>query len=256
MKMTFVSSILALFLSIPCLAWSKDAEESSSVDAMATEIINRAAEFLAAQEQFSVSVEVWEDTTVEGAKLQFSRNVHVQARRPDRVRIDVTTIEPLRSFYYDGKSVTVVDATTGFYGTAKAPQNIDETIAAMEDKLGITFPLDDVLLSKPFGGAADKALTGEYLGLESILGIHCHHLAFHHKAVDWQTWIADGPIPSIRKVVMTFRDEENAPQLTAIFDDWNFTTKFPDYIFNFKPRNDQKEISIMAPDSGESNESK
>ncbi len=42
-------------------------------------------------------------------------------------------------------------------------------------------------------------------------------------------------MPALRKAVITFEEEEGAPQFTAIFAHWDMATELPEYIFNHEP---------------------
>ena len=148
---------------------AEEAEEGPKVDPKAKEIIERAVDYLADAKQFRVNAEIWQDIEVDSGEMaQFSKVVEIQLRRPDRLRIDVSTSGPKRSFYYDGASLTVLDRITGFFASGKTPATIDETLKAAEEEFGITFPLEDLLLSRPFGDGASKAISGSYYGLEPV----------------------------------------------------------------------------------------
>ena len=67
-------------------------------------------------------------------KGQFSKVVEIQLRRPDRLRLDVSTSAPKRSFYYDGTSLTVFGRATVFFASAETPATIDETLEVTEEK--------------------------------------------------------------------------------------------------------------------------
>ena len=41
------------------------------------------------------------------------------------------------------------------------------------------------------------------------------------------------PVP--RKFVITYKDEPDSPEFTAIFSNWDFTTQLPDFVFQFEP---------------------
>ena len=72
----------------------------------------------------------------------------------------------------------------------------------------------------------------------------CEHLAFSLENVDWQIWIEAGARPVPRKIVITYKDEENSPQYTAILSNWDFQTKLPDFLFKFAPPDGAKEINV------------
>ncbi len=219
---------------------------ASAVDQRAITLFERASSFLAKQKQFSVSTEIWEDFVLEnGSKIQFSRTVEMNLRRPDYFKATVSTSQPERTFYYDGKSVTFLDQTSGFFGTAPAPSTIDKTLAAMDENYDLTFPLDDLLMSNPYEGSAAKATSGQYFGTEQILGEKCHHLAFQNNQIDWQVWVEDGPVPVLRKIVIDHKLEPGAPQYTAIFNSWDFATELPDYLFTFEITPDFRRIDMI-----------
>lgn len=220
--------------------------KTSAVDPQALMIFERASSFLAKQKQFSMSAEIWEDFVLEnGNKIQFARTVKLELRRPDHFRATVATTQPERTFFYNGKSVIFLDQIAGFFGIVSAPSTITKTITAMEQDYNLTFPLDDLLMSNPYEGSAAKATSGQYFGIEKILGEKCHHMAFQHEQIDWQVWVEEGPVPVLRKLVLTQKQEEGSPQYTAIFKSWDFTTELPDYLFNFETTSDFRQIDMI-----------
>ena len=245
--------ILALTMGLLPMIGSIRAEKTPKLESKALEIIQISAAHLAAAPQFSVSAEIWEDLIQEdGTKLQFTKIVDVKVRRPSAVQLDIRTTVPKRSFFYDGKSVTLLDQRTGFFGVAEAPGTIDETIATMEKKFGIDFPIDDLLVSKPFGDGAARAKSAQYFGVEPVNGVTCHHLAFQNDGIDWQAWVEAGPVPVLRKVVITDKLAEGSPQFTTMLTGWDFTTPLPDFVFAFDPPPGSTKIEMIK--AGESTE--
>ena len=47
-----------------------------------------------------------------------------------------------------------------------------------------------------------------------------------------------------RKFVITYKDEPDSPQYTAIFSNWDFTTKLPDFVFKFEPPPGASKIKV------------
>ncbi|MGI9242119.1 MAG: DUF2092 domain-containing protein [Verrucomicrobiales bacterium] len=244
-------SILALALAIASSGHAQKKESGSDapaappIDPRAASILSRAVDFLANAKQYSTTAEVWQDLVQkDGTKLQFTKFVDIRLRRPDRLRVDVRTVTPKRSFYYDGKSLTFHDPQNQFYGTVEAPGTIDAMIESLEKTVGIELPLEDIMISKPFGEAAAAARSGSYLGLDPVLGRTCHHLAFRAEAISWQLWIEEGSVPALRKAVITFEDEERSPQFTALFDEWDLLTPLPDFVFSYDPLDGALEIEF------------
>ena len=218
----------------------------SLVDPQALVILNRASSYLEEQKQYSMSAEIWEDVALNSkTNIQLAKTVDINLRRPDRVKIQVATTEPEKTYLYNGEDITVLDQLSGFFGVASASSSIDKTLKNMDEKYGITFPLDDVLMSKPYIESAEKSDAGQYLGVERIFGKTCHHLAFQHDQVDWQVWIEDGSAPLLRKAVISHKQEAGTPQYTAIFKTWDFQTELPDYLFNFDKTSNFIQIDML-----------
>jgi hypothetical protein len=253
MKIKFAIPCLLTALLHTSLAFAADPKntEEPAVAPYAAALIKRAADVLGGAQNVSFSAEVWEDVAVEnGPVLQVSRTVDVRMRRPDRLVAEFSSDEPQRAFYFDGKALIVHDREAGFYGSVKTPATIDETITAAEEKFDITFPIEDVLISKPFGDGAAKAKAGQHLGADKVLGVPCQHLAFQNENVDWEVWIEDGALPLVRKVVLRFKGgEKEGGILTAFFTKWDLTTALPDAAFEFLAPPDAAKIELLSAES-------
>ncbi len=231
--------------------------EEKKVDPQALEMLQRAVDYLAAAKQYSVTAELWTDVPLnEEHTAQFTKVLDIKLRRPDRVQVNVKTAVPKRSFYYDGKNLTVADHAKGTYGVFATPPTIDETLTKAEEVYGVVFPIDDILLSKPFGNGAEHAKSGQYLGAGPVLGTLCHHVAFQSEGVDWQVWIQDGPRPLVRKAMMVSTDPEDAGRITVNFKDWDLATKLPDFVFSFIPPADAMKIDVLPIEVPAANEAK
>ena len=241
----------------PATESASPSHTQSQLDPQALVILNRAADFLAKAPQYSATVEVSHDVVFgKGSKLQYTKQLDIKLRRPDRLQISISTTTPKRSFWYDGKNVTLLDHKANFYATSPAPDKIDSMVGHVEKALGMVFPLDDLVLSKPLSEPASKAQTSDYLGKEKILGKTCHHVAFGHPAIDWQAWVEDGPKPLLRKVVITLKLDEGSPQITAFITNWDLGTKLPDFVFEFEPPAGAEAIKFLATTEGDGEKDK
>lgn len=223
------------------------AAADSKIDPEALAILNRAVDKLAAARQFSVSVEIWQEIELEdGLKGQGTKLVDIKVRRPDHALVSVKTTVPKRSFFYDGKNFSLLDLEKNVYGTVPAPATLDETLSKMEDEHGIDLPIDDILVSRPFGDGAAKATEARYLGVEPVLGVTCHHLIFQNDSLTWQAWVEDGPVAVIRKAVISANDPGDGPNITAILTHWDFSTELPDFVFAFDPPDNALKVEFVA----------
>ena len=223
-----LASALALTLFTPRL------RAASAIDPDADRIFKACCKYLADAKGFCVKVEVWKDVVLpDGQKIQTTRTLEVQEQRPDQLRIEVRSPRDSRGFWYDKKSLTMLDRAMNLYGVMEVPGNIDKAIDAVEERFGIAIPLGDVQVADPYRNVMDNTETAEDLGKVTTLGGVCHHLAFTGVNADFQIWITDGPKPLPRKIVINFKTIAGSPQVTQIFSDWDLVSPISDSVFTF-----------------------
>jgi hypothetical protein len=217
----------------------------TAIDPDADRIFRASCKYLAAAKGFGVKVEVWKDVVLpSGQKLQTTRTLEVQEQRPDQLRIEVRSPRDSRGFWYDDKKLTMLDRAMNLYGVMEVPGNIDKVLDAVEERFGIEIPLGDVLVSDPYRNMMDNVETAEDLGKVMVLGAVCHHLAFTGANADCQIWIADGPKPLPRKIVINFKTIAGSPQVTQIFSDWDLVSPISDSVFAFVPPDGASKIVV------------
>jgi hypothetical protein len=212
------------------------ADQKSALDPRADELLKRMGDYLGDAQFFSVSAEVWQDIQLfSGQRIQADRNIELQVRRPNRLRADVHSTGRNRELVYDGSAITLLNRAQNFYGTAPTSGSLDEAMDLASERFGIAMPLEDFIRSDPDKNLMHNTTSSTDVGLATVMGVPCEHLAFTQDNIDWQVWIENGARPVPRKFVITYKDEADSPQFTAIFSNWDFTTKLPDFLFKFEP---------------------
>jgi len=230
------------------------AQPQTNVSPRAERELRSACEFLAKTHAFTVNAEIWREHVDEaGQKIQFSRTVTMDVKRPDGLRLEITSPNTARGFWYDGKTLTVLDRKHNLYGTTAMPATLDKTLDAAHDQFGIDLPLIDLAFSDPYKNATAKVVGGKYFGIAPVLGVPCHHLAFTQENVDWQIWIEDGPQPLIRKFVITQKNEPGTPEFTALLTHWNVSDRIADSDFDFVKPKGASEIEMRTSESTSGN---
>jgi hypothetical protein len=77
-------------------------------------------------------------------------------------------------------------------------------------------------------------------------GIACDHLAFRGEATDWQFWIDRGEKPLIQKIVLTYKELQGEPQITARILNWNIQPTIADDLFEFSPPEGARQIKVFV----------
>ena len=211
------------------------AQDQTTIAPRAEEVLRAACQYMAQAPYFGLTAEVWrEHINPEGEKLQFTRQVELQVKRPNGLHMNIHSSYVQRQFWYDGKSLTVLDGKRNFYSTAPMPPSLDAALDTIHDEYGIDLPLMDLALSDPYTNAIAKVRKGMYFGLSAAMGFSCHHLAFVQDNIDWQVWIQDGPQPLIRKFVITQKNEPGQPEFTALITQWDMSDRISNAAFAFE----------------------
>jgi hypothetical protein len=221
------------------------------VDPQADAWLKRMGDYLGDAKFFSVNAEVWQDVQLaDGQRVQAGRTIDLQVRRPDRLRAVIHSTRRNRELVYDGEDLTLCNHVEKFYGTAHTGGSLDEAMDTASEKFGITLPLEDFIRSNPHQDFLAKVTSGTDIGPATVLGTPCEHLAFRQENIDWQVWVEAGAKPVPRKFVITYKDEPDSPQYTAIFSNWDFTTPLPDFVFKFEPPPDAAKIKVREIKAG------
>ncbi len=238
---------MALLLSCGLLVTGSclGAQNPSQIAPEAERIFRAASQYLAEAPQFSLSAEIWrEHVTDFGPKVQFSQSVEMEIRRPGRLHATIQSSHGQRGFWYDGKSLTVLDGKRNLFSATAMPGTLDETLDVAHDQFGIDLPLMDLALSDPYKSGMSKVQGARYYGIAPAMGFECHHLAFTQDNIDWQVWIQTGPQPLIRKFIITHKNEPGAPEFTALIRSWDFVSRIADADFVFEPPRGASKIEM------------
>jgi len=221
------------------------ASDGQAVDARADEWLKRMGTFLSESKSFSVKTEVWQDLQFSsGQHVQAGRDISFQVRRPNRLRVEIQSTRRNRALLFDGNAITLLNRAQNLYGTVPTKGSLDEAMDLAVEQFGIAMPLEDFLRSDPYQDLRQKVISGTDVGPVTVMGVPCEHLAFSQEHIDWQVWIQTGATPVPRKFVITYKDEPDSPQFTAIFSYWDFTTRLPDFVFKFEPPDGATKIDV------------
>jgi hypothetical protein len=224
-------------LVIPIGTFAQTAPESPITPNEEPEVtLKKACDTLRTKQAFTVDVDITYDNVLEsGEKVQYSAFQQLSVKRPNQLRADYTGDERYNSFYYDGKTFSLLQKKTNLYATRPAPATIDAAIAEIEEKYDVTIPLSNLLVSDPCKEITPRIEKSTYVGFNMVNRVPSYHFLFTEKDKDFQVWISDEAEPVPQKIVITYKDLPGAPQYTAILSNWNFKPQIPANTFSFTP---------------------
>jgi len=217
----------------------------SSIDPQAAEILKQMCNYLEGLRQFSFQADNTEDVLLtSGQRIQYGKSVTVYVRRPNRIRADSVGDKNDGQFFYDGKTITLMDRRKNFYTSIDAPPEINAALDHAIHAFNLRAPLADLIHTKGYEYLTDEVLSGHYEGLHKVQGILCHHLAFRQKDVDWQLWIENSHTPLPRKFIITDK-KAHGLQFTALLSKWNTSAALEDSLFTFVPPEKAEKIGML-----------
>lgn len=255
--MKFSSACLFTICGMLCMpgVFAQNAQADVEVDPEAIAALVAMSDYLRTLKSFQVNVDTTdEDVLEDGQKIQYSGQINLLARVPDRLRAEVSSDRRDRLFLYDGEHFTLVAKRINYYATVDAPDTIGKLADVLEEKHGFELPLVDLFRWSASDWSAD-AITGSMdVGPSVVDGITCEHYAFRQAEVDWQIWIQKGDFPLPLRLVITTKTDEARPQRTVRYD-WNLAPSYNDAAFAFSPTPAQHRVVLSeTPAASEASE--
>jgi hypothetical protein len=221
-------------------------QETPKIEPKAEQYLKAMSSYLAGLHTYSFQVEEFlDEAQSDGQKLQLSNQRHMSVSRPDKIFGESEGDTANSQFYYDGKTVTVFDRGQKTYAVEKVPGTIDGMLDDLHERFETDQPLADFLFADPYKEFTENVRSGEYVGLHYVGKVKCHHLAFRQKTVDWQIWIDAGDEPLPRKLVITFKQQADQPQFTALIHRWDVNPKLGNEMFQFQPPEGLRKVDFL-----------
>jgi hypothetical protein len=184
--------------------------------------------------------------TPELEKIQFTNSGEALLSRPDRLRAHRVGGYADVELCFDGKTASVLGKNINGYAQFDAPGSVDQLFEALKAGHGIALPFADLLLSNSYDVLVAGVKEAKHIGRGVIDGRECEHLAFRNFDTDWQLWVEVGENPIPRKMVITSKTLNNAPQYTLRVKSWKTGVQPAQDAFAFVPPAGAKKLSPDA----------
>jgi len=209
----------------------------ASVDDDAVAIVRRAAHFIRDAKSFAVTTEMGFDVVqLNGQKIEFGSTRRAVIQRPDRARFEWQRRDGKEGVVvFDGNDIWAYSPTHEVYAHTPQPGGIDEAVELITEDLGITAPLADMFTSDVGQSLADGLTDCYIVDTSSVGDVTCDHVAVRNEYADYQMWIAQGEQPFLKRIVITYREEEGEPQFWANLTEWDMSPSSGSKAFVFQP---------------------
>ena len=199
-------------------------------------ILKAMADYVSSQQtiEFSFDSDI-EVITPQLEKIQFTNSGEGLLSRPDKLRAHRHGGYSDVEMIFDGKTVSIFSKSANGYTQFDAPASVDELLLALRAGHGVALPGADLLLTNTYEVLAADILEAKHIGRGIIDGRECEHLAFRNFDTDWQLWVEMGERPIPRKMVITSKTLNSAPQYTLRIKKWNTDVQPAADAFMFTP---------------------
>jgi len=238
--------LAGLGLALASLAAAPVQAQGPGVDPEAARILKRMTDYVGGLQQFGVDT----SNTVEvvlhsGQKIQFTSAAKSTVQRPNKLYAARVGDVVSQSFYYDGRTLTLVNPEDGVYATVAAPDTLDAMIDFARDAVDVIAPAGDLITTDAYTRLMADTSSGFVVGKSFIDGVRCDHLAFRGDGIDWQIWIEDGARALPRKYVITTLALGGAPQFEISMRNWTLTPDVSARQFEFTPPPGARQIEFL-----------
>jgi hypothetical protein len=227
---------LATLTALPAMAQPRASDAKAILKAM--------ADYVSSQKTIELTLDSdIEIITPQLEKIQFTNSGEMLLSRPNKVRAHRVGGYADVALYFDGKTVSIFGKHINGYTQFEVPGNVDQLIEALRAGYGIALPGADLLLSNSYDVLMDGVMEAKHIGRGVVDGRECEHLAFRNFDTDWQIWVEVGKKPIPRKMVITSKTMNGAPQYTLRVKNWQTDVKPAQDAFAFVPPAGAKKLS-------------
>jgi len=224
----------------------------------AKSILRATADYVSSQQtielKFDSDIEV---VTPQLEKIQFTNSGEVLLSRPDKLRAHRVGGYADVELIFDGKVASVYGKNLNAYAQFEVPGTVDHLIEALRAGHGVALPGADFLLSRPYEVLVADVMEAKHIGRGVVDGVEVEHLAFRNFDTDWQLWVDVGDKPVPRKLVITSKTLNGAPQYTFRIKSWKTGFTPARNAFEFSPpagaeqidANDLIELDELPPEA-------
>jgi hypothetical protein len=179
-------------------------------------------------------------------KIQFTNSGEALLSRPNKLAAHRVGGYADVALYFDGKTASIYAKHSNSYAQFPAAGAVDQLVEALRAGHGVALPGADFLLSNAYDVLVAEVMEAKHIGRGVIDGVECEHLAFRNFDTDWQLWVEVGAQPIPRKVVITSKTMNSAPQYSFRIKSWKTGVRPAEGAFTFSPPADAKQLDPNA----------
>ncbi|WP_349962406.1 DUF2092 domain-containing protein [Rhizobium sp. ZPR3] len=237
---------IALLIAANCVSAQEQHAREPRIEPESIEALKKMGEHLQSLQIFSLKATTTADVILDtDQKLEIGGTATYEVKRPDHLRIDLTTDVVHGELVYDGKTLIYASPDKNVYAQVPAPATIKDTLEQAAQKYHLTFPLADLFSWGTPDAPINLIREGFFVGHANINGKETNHWAYRGPDQDAEIWIATEGAPLPLKVSLVDREDLTRPRITSILE-WTENATIPDDTFAYKPAEGAQKIKFLG----------
>lgn len=149
-KVGYFAALVAILILSTLAAAAESGKPSPKIEPKAEELLKKACATLAAEKNLEFHAEVtFDEVLPSGVKLQYAGALDLARELPDHLAVAFDSDLGSKCFWYDGKTVTLLDSAHKVYGSIPVESSIDGMLTEIQEKAKFTVPLSDFAVADP-----------------------------------------------------------------------------------------------------------
>ena len=228
-------------------AQAKTQTQTGRVDTVAVDILDKMSATIGDLSSCSVNVNAnYDIVSRELGLVKHSDEEQVYLHGPNKLLVRSEGDKGARSFYYDGAMLSYYSMDKNQYGQVPLQDSLVQMMDTVNKLYGIDFPIADFFYPTFVDDILAESRELVYLGLTTVDGKECFHIAGVGKDKTFQFWINHDAFFLPAKVVIVYNEGGQNRQYEATLNDWQVNPNLPDAIFQFIPPHSAQRLKLVA----------
>ena len=217
------------------------------IDAEALSIFEAMIKRISTADELSVRYIAGYDIVQEhGQKIEFSERRTMTLSRPHQLRTEARLSDGgERVVVFDGEKTSILDVDENIYAQMENKGSVDDALRYLVRTLKVRVPMARMFVSNASEEFGRLLQSLSYVEDSVLTEMPTAHLAGRTEEIDFQVWIPLDGEPLPRRLVITYKELEAAPQFWALFEEWNLSPRVDASEFEFNPPDGAEKIPFL-----------
>jgi hypothetical protein len=245
-KKFFFLFLSGFIISAQLRAQKAQAVSVRRIDTVAVAILDKMSAVIGELGSASVTIKSnYDVTSKELGLIKHSDEEHLFLHGPNKLLVKSDGDRGSRDLYYDGKTLSYYSMDRNQYGQIEAPASLVDMIDSVSRRYGIEFPAADFLYPTFVDDILAESKELVYLGMTTIDGKECYHIAGMGADKSFQFWISNDAFTLPVKMVIIYTSKPMNPQYEAVLSEWQVNPTLPDAMFDFSIPHKAQKVKLM-----------